>query len=58
MVSAKKMAKPIEMPFGVWTQVGTGSHVLDGGPDFQTRRANFDGRHADTYPAVDILETT
>jgi len=52
------MAKPIEMPFGVWTQVGTGSHVLDGGPDFQTRRANFDGRHADTYPAVDILETT
>jgi len=24
-----KMAKPIEMPFRVWTQVGLRNHVLD-----------------------------
>ena len=26
------MAEPIEMPFGLWTLVGPGNHVLDGGP--------------------------
>ena len=28
-----EMAEPIEMPFGIWTQVGQGNHVLGGGPD-------------------------
>ena len=28
-----KAAEPIEVPFGVWTWVGTRNHVLDGGPD-------------------------
>jgi len=25
------MAEPIEMAFGLWTRVGPGKHVLDGG---------------------------
>jgi len=28
ILSAAKTAEPIEMPFGMWTQVGTGNHVL------------------------------
>jgi len=35
-VSCAKMAKPIEMPFGLWTQVGRRKHVLDGGGLMQT----------------------
>jgi len=27
------MAKLIDVPFGLRTEVGPGSHVLDGGPD-------------------------
>jgi len=27
------MAEPIEIPFALWTLVGPGNHVLDGGPD-------------------------
>jgi len=27
-----KMAKPIEMPFRLWAQMGRRNHVLDGGP--------------------------
>ena len=30
IVSPAKMAEPIEMPFGVWTQVDLGNHALDG----------------------------
>jgi len=33
LVSSAKTAKLIEMPFGLRTQVGSGNHVLDGGPD-------------------------
>jgi len=32
------MAKPIEMLFGFWTQVGQRNHVLDGGPDRPMRK--------------------
>jgi len=32
-VSPTKTAAPIEMPFGLETQVGPGNHVLDGSPD-------------------------
>ena len=32
-VSPAKTAEPIEMPFGLRTQVGPGNHVLDEGPD-------------------------
>jgi len=30
LVSPAKAAEPIEMPFGLRTQVGPGNHVLDG----------------------------
>jgi len=30
IVSPPKMDEPIEMPFGTWTCVGIGKHVLDG----------------------------
>ena len=29
-----KMAEPINVPFGMWTRVGSTSHALGGGPDF------------------------
>jgi len=31
-VSCAKIAEPIEMPFGLWTQVGQKKHVLHGVP--------------------------
>jgi len=34
-VSCAKTAKPIEMPFGIWTQVGPRKHVLDGDADWR-----------------------
>ena len=41
-----KMAEPIEMPFGMWAQVGPHNHVLDGGSGFpQGGRGNFGGEH-------------
>jgi len=30
LASPAKLAEPIKMPFGLWTRVGTGNHVLDG----------------------------
>jgi len=33
LVSPAKTAAPIQIPFGLRTQVGPGNHVLDGGPD-------------------------
>jgi len=33
LVSSVKTAAPIEMPFGLETQVGPRNHVLDGSPD-------------------------
>ena len=33
LVSPAKTAAPIELPFGLRTWVGTGNHVLDGGPE-------------------------
>jgi len=32
-VSPGKTAEAIEIPFGLWTRVGRGDHVLDWGPD-------------------------
>ena len=40
-VSCAKMAQPIEMPFGLWAQLGSRNHVLDGGTDSQTGRGTF-----------------
>jgi len=33
IVSCPKMAQPIEMPFGIWTWVGSRNHVLNGDSD-------------------------
>jgi len=33
LVNPAKTAEPIEMSFGFRSRVGTGNHVLDGGPD-------------------------
>jgi len=44
-VSPAKTAKPIEMPFGLWTRVGPSKHVLDGGPDPHAN-GNFEGKGA------------
>ena len=43
IVSHAKMAEPIEMPFGVWTQVGLENHVLDRGPNLQWEGAILRG---------------
>jgi len=32
VVICAKAAKPIEMPFGLWAQMGLMNHVLDGDP--------------------------
>jgi len=37
------MAEPIEMSFGLRTQMGPGNHVLDGSPDLLMGRGNFLG---------------
>ena len=44
LVSPAKTAEPIDMLFGLRTRVGSGNHVLDGGPDPLTVRGNFEGR--------------
>ena len=43
ILSRAKTAEPIEMPFGIWTRVGTENHVLDGAPGLRMRRGNFEG---------------
>jgi len=39
------MAEPIEMSFGLWTQVGPRNNVLDVGPECPMPRGNFRGKH-------------
>jgi len=43
LVSTAKTAEPIEMLFGLRTQVGLENHVLDGGPDPPMERGDFEG---------------
>jgi len=38
------MAKPIEMPFGLWTRVGPRKRVLDRGPDPPCKGPIFRGK--------------
>ena len=40
-VICPKTAEPIEIPFGIWTQVGPTNHVLDGAQDRHVRSSNF-----------------
>jgi len=39
-----KTAEPIQMPFGLWTRVGPGNHVLDGDPDPNAKINSEGGR--------------
>ena len=43
VMSHAKMAELIEMPFWIWTWVGTRNHVLDEGVDSPTGRSIFKG---------------
>jgi len=40
-VSAAKTVEPIEMLFTLWTLMGPGNYVLDGGSDPPMGRGNF-----------------
>jgi len=40
-----KTAGQFEMPFGLWTWVGPGNHVLDGGSQLLRDRQSHDYRH-------------
>ena len=42
-MSTARTDAPIEMPFGLRTQMGPGNHVLHGGPDPLIDRGNFEG---------------
>jgi len=42
-----KRTEPIEMPFGLWTQVAPKNHILDGGPDPPMQRDNFERERGD-----------
>jgi len=42
LASPAKTAETIKMPSGLWTGVGLGNHVFDGGPDPPMGRGNFE----------------
>jgi len=42
-VQHRRTAKPIEIPFRLWTRVGPRNHVLDGGAYPPWKGGNFDG---------------
>ena len=44
VISPAKMAEPVKMLFGFWTQVGLRNHVLDKGPDPSGQMGNFWGQ--------------
>ena len=45
-MSCAKTDEPIEIPFGVWTNVSPLNHVLDEGPDSRRGRVNCRVSHA------------
>jgi len=52
-VSPAKTAEPIEMPYGLWAQVGSRNHILDGGPV----ELEFMGKKVATVsPATELIE--
>jgi len=54
LVSLAKTAKPIEMPFGLTTQVGPGNHMLHG-VQISMGRDNFRGKGAPIRKYIDFL---
>jgi len=58
-ISHAKMAKPIEVPLGVWTHGFPKNYLLDGGRDPNTGMGTLEGDilgHAWTWLAVDSQE--
>ena len=55
LVSRAETAAPIELPFGLRTWVGPGSHVLDGGPDPPTGKGQIFGENG--RPIVKYRDT-
>ena len=49
-VSPAETAELIEMPFGMWTQVGPRNCVLDGSPDPPMERSTFEGDDVGIFP--------
>ena len=52
------MAEPIEMPFEVWTWVGSGNHAVSGGLDPPGQGAVWEGAPCDVafqQPFIRIL---
>jgi len=43
------MAESIEMPFGLWAQIGPRNHMLDGSPDPPCEWGNFGGKERPLY---------
>jgi len=43
VVSPAKTVEPIEMLSGLWAQVGSRNHMVDGGPHIPMGRGNFEG---------------
>jgi len=46
IVSPANIAKPINMPFGLWTRAGPRNHALDDGPDPPVVSGNYEGGRA------------
>ena len=53
-VSPATMAELIKMLFGMWIQVGSRNHVLDGGRDTHTQKCNFEGETGPTQDMSDV----
>jgi len=49
-VSCAKLAKAVEIVFGLWARVGSTNHVLDGGPGPPMRWVNLRGRTCPDMP--------
>jgi len=45
-----KTAEPIEMPFGMWTQMDARNYVLDGDPHPQAGMGTFEGDDVGIFP--------
>jgi len=43
-LSPEKAAKPIKMPFGIWTRVGPRNDILSADPAPQTYGGSFEGQ--------------
>jgi len=57
LVSPAKMAELMEITFGLRIWVGSGNHVLDGGPDPPMRRGSFEGGRGKWRPIVKYRDT-